>query len=348
MKSYKLIIIILIVFLQTGNVLSKINIFDVNNILVEKKGKTSNDKLANKAITKGFKELLSKILLVEDIKKLQELELSEIKELVKYYQVSSKKSDDNGLEKINFNISYDKDKIHDLFYKKGIPYSEIIDKELFILPILKKDNQIFIYNKNFLYDKWNDFSDIDLLEFILPLENIEIIQYVNLRINNILNLELKDLFKEYRGKNLALVLFEDRNKKEEKIYFKTKILDKSFLKNIDIKRENLDQEDFYKKIITTTKKEITNLIKSQNLIDVRAPSFLKVQLKTSEKNNLAILKSKLRKIEAIEDIYIQEFNNKSVFLKIKYLGKLDKIIDQLENNKIILQLINDQWSIKII
>ena len=90
------------------------------------------------------------------------------------------------------------------------------------------------------------------------------------------------------------------------------------------------------------------MIKSQNLIDVRAPSFLKVQLKTSEKNNLAILKSKLRKIEAIEDIYIQEFNNKSVFLKIKYLGKLDKIIDQLENNKIILQLINDQWSIKII
>jgi hypothetical protein len=348
MKSYKLIIIILIVFLQTGNVLSKINIFDVNNILVEKKGKTSNDKLANKAITKGFKELLSKILLVEDIKKLQELGLSEIKDLVKYYQVSSKKSDDTGLEKINFNISYDKDKIHDLFYKKGIPYSEIIDKELFILPILKKDNQIFIYNKNFLYDKWNDFSDIDLLEFILPLENIEIIQYVNLRINNILNLELKDLFKEYRDKNLALVLFEDRNKKEEKIYFKTKILDKSFLKNIDIKRENLDQEDFYKKIITTTKKEITNLIKSQNLIDVRAPSFLKVQLKTSEKNNLAILKSKLRKIEAIEDIYIQEFNNKSVFLKIKYLGKLDKIINQLENNKIILQLINDQWSIKII
>ena len=79
MKSYKLIIIILIVFLQTGNVLSEINIFDVNNILVEKKGKTSNDKLANEAIAKGFKELLSKILLVEDIKKLQELRLSEIK-----------------------------------------------------------------------------------------------------------------------------------------------------------------------------------------------------------------------------------------------------------------------------
>ena len=49
--------------------------------------------------------------------------------MVKYYKVSSKKNNDAELEKINFNISYDKDKIHDLFYKKGIPYSEIIDKE---------------------------------------------------------------------------------------------------------------------------------------------------------------------------------------------------------------------------
>ena len=56
------------------------------------------------------------------------------------------------LEKINFNISFDKDKIHNLFYKKGISYSEITNKELFILPILKKDNQIFIYNQNFFYD----------------------------------------------------------------------------------------------------------------------------------------------------------------------------------------------------
>ena len=33
-------------------------------------------------------------------------------------------------------------------------------------------------------------------------------------------------------------------------------------------------------------------------------------------------------------------------LKIKYLGKLDKIINQLKKEKIDLQLINDQWVIK--
>ena len=39
---------------------------------------------------------------------------------------------------------------------------------------------------------------------------------------------------------------------------------------------------------------------------------------------------------------------KNVFLKIKYLGKLDKIMKQLEGQRIILKLIGDQWSLKLI
>ena len=214
MKFYKYIFIIIIVFFETGNVLSNNNLFDVNNIEVVKKGEISNEGLANQAIKKGFNKLTEKILLTDEKKDLSKLQFSEIKELVTYYQVSDKKDNNNNIEKINFNITFDKDKIHDLFYKRGISYSEISDKEIFILPILKKDNRIFIYNKNFFYDKWNEISEADLLEFILPLENIEIIQKVNLNKNNLLNLKLINLFTEYKEKNLALVLIEDNNLKE--------------------------------------------------------------------------------------------------------------------------------------
>ena len=159
MKFFKFILIILVLFFKTGNVLSNTNIFDVNNIEVERKGKSSNEILANKAITKGFKKLINRILLEEDIKKIQELKFSEIKELVSYYQVSNKAEDNLKSQKINFDISFNKDKIHDLFYKKIISYSKISDKELYILPILKKKNKIYVYNKNFFYDRWNEFYD---------------------------------------------------------------------------------------------------------------------------------------------------------------------------------------------
>ena len=347
MKSYKLILFILIVFLKTGNVLSNTNIFDVNNIEIENKGKSNNEELANQAIKKGFIELLNKILLQEDSKKLEDLKFLEIKELVTYYQVSSTTKNSN-TEKINYNISFDKDKIHNLFYNRKISYSEIINKELFILPILRKNNQIFIYNQNFFYDNWNEIYDNELIEFIVPLENIEIIENINSNSNNLLNLQLKTIFQEYPDKNLAIVLIEDNNSKKEKIYLKTKILGKNIVKNITVERSELKEKKFYEKIITEIKKEITNIMKLQNLIDVRAPSFLNVELKISEKNNLFELNTRLKKIDLIENIYIQEFNNESVNLKIKYLGKLDKIKRELENQKINLIFKDDQWSIKII
>jgi len=350
MKSYKLLFIILVIFLKTGTVLSNTDIFNVNNIEIEKKGRVSNDDLANIAIKKGFKKLINKILLEEDSKKLQELKFSEIKELVAYYKVSNMiDNDQQNIEKINYNISFDKDKVHNLFYKKGISYSEISDKELFILPVLKKNNQLFIYSQNYFYNKWNEVYKTNLIEFILPLENIEIIQNINLNKNNLLDIKLNSLFAEYKGKNLALVLIEDNNLKEEKIYFKTEIFGKSIVKNVKIKRLNLKQEKFNQEIIKKIKQEIINLIKLENLIDIRAPSFLKAKLKTKKgTNNLVELKLRLKKTDLIEKIFIQELNNDFAILKIKYLGKMDKMIKQLENQKIILNFIDEQWSITII
>ena len=54
----------------------------------------------------------------------------------------------------------------------------------------------------------------------------------------------------------------------------------------------------------------------------------------------------MKKIDLIENIYVQEFNKNYVNLKIKYLGKLEKIIFELKSENIDLKLINDQWIIK--
>ena len=35
-----------------------------------------------------------------------------------------------------------------------------------------------------------------------------------------------------------------------------------------------------------------------------------------------------------------------MLIKLKYLGKLDKMINQLETQKIILKLSNEEWQIK--
>ena len=123
---------------------------------------------------------------------------------------------------------------------------------------------------------------------------------------------------------------------------------KNIIKTIRLNRSNLKGNELYDQIILNIKSELINLSKSQNLIDIRTPSFINAMLKIDKKNNLIELNKRLSSIDLIESIYVQEFNNNNVFLKIKYLGRIDKIIKELKKEKIILQLKNNQWRLKII
>ena len=347
MCIYKFLFFILVIFIKTGNVLSQDNIFNVNNIEIFNKSGSSNEDLTNSAIKSGYNKLLKKILLSEDYTKLSDLNFSKIKELVSYYQIAT--TDENDKENIvNFNIQFDKNKFHKLFYNRNLLYSEIQEKELYLLPILVKDDQIFIYNDNYFYTNWNKVYESDLIDFILPIETIEVIQNLNLNKNNLYEIDLKEIFQEYSGKNLALILIEDINPSQKKIYIQTLISDKNIYRNIKIKQSNLNNVNYSREIVKKISEELINIIKSQNLIDIRTPSFLNTKFATNNLNNLVDLKERLSNIDAIDGIFVQEFNNRYILLKIKYLGKLDRIIKKLKEQNILLRFSDDQWSFKII
>ena len=348
MKLNKIIILILVIFIKTGNVLSQDSIFNVNNIEIIKKTNTSNKDIANQAIKKAYLKLIDKILLIEDKEKISKMDFTKIKELVSYYQVISNVENDKKEDIVIFNIFFDKDKLHNLFYEKDISYAEITDKEFYLLPVLKKDDQYFIFNQNFFYEKWNDFEDNDLVEFILPFENIEIIQKININKNNLFDVEINTLFLEYSKKNQALLLIDDKNGIVEKIFLRANISGKKINKNLLIKNNFKEKEKNYREIIQRTRNEIIDLVKSQNLIDIKTPSFLNIKLTPNKNNNLAELHKRLNNIGLVDDLYVQEINNEYVLLKIKYLGKLEKIINELKKEKIILKQKNDEWGIKLI
>ena len=68
---------------------------------------------------------------------------------------------------MNFSVTFDKDKMHDLFYKKGILYSEILDKDLYVLPVLIKKMK-FTYLIIIIFTKIGiEIYNINLIEFIL-------------------------------------------------------------------------------------------------------------------------------------------------------------------------------------
>ena len=348
MKNLKFIFIILIVLFKTGNVLSNNNIFNVNNVEINKEIYKNKEKIINQAFVKAFDQLLNRVLLREDYKRLSNTNLKEIKELILYYQIINTE-ENNEIDATNMNVFFDKDKMHNFFNNRNVLYSDVTDTEVILFPLLKKEEKYFIYTKNYFYNNWNTKDFGELIQYILPSENIETIQLINTYKENIFELNISNFFKEYDLDNIVFLNI-DMTKDTAKIYINTRIEGKKLNKNLFIKnKKKLDQENFNNQIILEIKNIITDLIKSQNLIDVKTPSFLNVAIKlNNKKSNLAEFNNRIKNIDLIDNFYVQQINKDYVLIKIKYLGKISKIINKLKKQNIDLQMIKGQWQLKII
>ena len=346
MKNLIFICCIIIILFKTGNVLSNSDIFNVNNIEIDKKTYKNKDKLVNKAFLLGYDRLINRLLMQDDYKKISNINLNKIKELISYYQIINPENKKNS-NSVKINVYFDKDRIHNFFYNKNILYSDITNTEIILFPLLKKENKYFIYAQNYFYENWIEESSDSLIQYSLPVENIESIQKINLIKENIYDLDISNFFKEYKINNKVFTEISIKDKTAD-IFLIVKVNEKKINKSIKITRtENISDESFYKKIILEINIIVRDLIKQQNLIDVRTPSFLNVKIKLKNKNNLIILNNKLKKIDLINNFYVQQLNKDYALVKIKYLGKIKKIINKLKEQNINLKIINGEWEINI-
>ena len=340
---------IVIILFKTGNVLSENNIFNVNNIEISKKTYKNKEKIIDEAFIKGFEKLIKRLLVEEDFKRVSTSNLNQIKKLISYYQIKEpeKKNEDN----VIINIFFDRDKLHDFFHKRNILYSDIINSEIIIFPLLINKNEYYIYNKNYFYNNWNkNDENLDkLIQYVLPVEKIENIQSIENNKQNIFKIDILKFFEEYDNNNKVFTAIE-LNEKNAKIFINSIIEGKKLNKTLKIEKKNLNREEFYNKIIVFIKKDVEDLVKSQNLIDVRTPSFLnvKIKLEKKKKNNFFEFNDRLKKIDLIDSFYVQELNKDYVLIKIRYLGKINKIIKKLEDQKMNLKMKNNEWELSII
>ena len=86
------------------------------------------------------------------------------------------------------------------------------------------------------------------------------------------------------------------------------------------------------------------------LIDVRTPSFLnvKIKLENKKRNNFFEFNNRLKNIDLIDSFYVQQLNKDYVLIKIRYLGRITKIIKKLEDQNMNLKMKNNEWVLSII
>ena len=347
MKNLKFIITILIILSKTGNVLYAESIFTVNNIQVNKKTFKNKEELINIAFKKGFDQLNSKILLEEDYSKIKNISLRNIKNLVSHYQIIKNKDDDNQTLSL-INLYFKRDKMYNFYSENNIKYSDVSGKTLKILPVLLLNDEIFIYDNNFFYENWIENTKEkknENIEYVFPIENLETIEAIkknqdNLEIVNLDNIFDKDIEKD----NLLIII--DYDKQKTKFFLKGTISSKKIIKNLTYMDKKVEKIE-YLNILKFLKKEILELVKSQNIIDVGAPSFLNINLSLKNQNDLFLFQNILSGVDLIENFKVRQFNNRFANINIKYYGKINKIREKLIEKGLDIKFNNNEWSARL-
>jgi len=354
MNNFFYVFFILLFIVKTENVFSNNFIYDVNNIEIEsnKTNISDNKKLIELAFKKAFIIFANTALLKNDAIKLYKTENKTIKDLVLTYQII--KNDKNNVNKnfFTFNIKFDPKKINNFLAKKRISYADISNISLTLLPVLIRDNDVLLYEENFFYKNWIKPKIIkkninnNFINYNLALENIEDLEYINKIKKNINLIEIKKINSFNKGENYVLLIIYS-TKDKLKAYIKSSIQNKKIDRYINLNLNFEDKNKLYEEAIVTLKKEINQIWKEQNLIDVNTPSFLDFYLKIKEIDDYLKLKSIMDTIDIIENYSVLEMTNQYSKIRIKYKGKVSKIKDKFIDQKIDVQIVDNVWKLEI-
>ena len=348
MSKYLFILSIIVFLFKTETVFSAETIYDVNNIQVSGKlnNNLDNNKLIEEAFRKAFLIFINKTLLEKDIETLSKTNIQIIKDFIFSHQIVSQKKNTDGEIMLTVNIKFDPKKINNYLSINNISYADISEISISILPILRKENNLFIFSDNFFYNEWNKTendkknTEAQLINYNLALENAEDLFYIN---NNKENLELIDI-------NKLNSLSEEKNKifliftlnEDAKVFIKAYFNEKEVIKNITL---NNNSTDDYNSLIMNVKDLINQIWKEQNLIDINTPAYLDIIFDIKKINDFLKFRTFLDTIDIIDNYSILEITNKYAKIRMKYKGKISNLREKFLNEKININIENNEWSL---
>ena len=348
MSKYLFILSIIVFLFKTETVFSAETIYDVNNIQVSGKlnNNLDNNKLIEEAFRKAFLIFINKTLLEKDIETLSKTNIQIIKDFIFTHQITSQKKSIDEEIILTVNVKFDPKKINNYLSINNISYADISEISISILPILRKENNLFIFSDNIFYNEWNKTennkknTEAQLINYNLALENAEDLFYIN---NNRENLELIDI-------NKLNSLSEEKNKifliftlnEDTKVFIKAYFDEKEVIKNITL---NNNSTDDYNSLIMNVKDLINQIWKEQNLIDINTPAYLDIIFDIKKINDFLKFRNFLDTIDIIDNYSILEITNKYAKIRMKYKGKISNLREKFLNEKININIENNEWSL---
>ena len=307
--------------------------------------KFSRNKIIDDAFKKAFYRLLSQILNSSDIKKLKNVNMREIKTLVENFKIKNEIFRESKYY-ANFDVYFNKKKIKFFLEKKNLFYSNPKQISVLFLPIIIEQENLYLFNENIFYKYWLTNKDQSgLINYIMPLEDIdEILKLISSQ-ENLENLDIIEIAKKYNTENyiLSLIYLE-----KKKLNFFSKIKFEEYKKNSNLIFYNVDikDEDSIATIIKKAKVHLNDIWKDFNEINTSIKLSINLILNSNDADKVSKFENTLAKIDDIGSFSIKKFDlNKTVY-EIIYNTDPNKLIKQFSIYG--FEIVNDEsrWVIQ--
>ena len=350
LRGYVFIVFTTIIFSQIllSKGYSEENVFVIDNVKVKGKIDTnfSRDKYINKAFLKSFEILMSRILLSKDSNKISNINLHKIKNLIKSFQIFDETYRKNEY-RARFKIFYNEARVKKFLEQKNISFSQRKKISAVFYPIIFINEEMQDFYENFFYNNWINIEiKNELINFILPLEDLDDISKIKKMRNRIEELNIENLVNKYDTKNFVFALINFQNKQLD-IHLKTNFNEIKTSKNITYELGDIDNELKLDFILRDFKMKITEIWKEDNVINLSIPLSINIKFKYTNLQELTQLRDVFYKIDIINNFSLEELNINNSFFKIDYYGNPKKLKTELL--KFGYQLNNDQgyWEIHL-
>ena len=339
--------VIFIIFFSTG--LSYANTFKVSEVDISSPFELNFNK--NRVIDEGFRiaylNLISMITTSGDRDQLKNISLKELKGMIDSFTISDEKFINNEYF-AKLETSFNKEKTLIFLEKKNIFPSMPIKNKVLLIPILVdiNKNKIYLFSENIFYQKWNeDNKNYYLLEYLLPSEDLEDLNVIQLNSDSIENYDFMDLIQKYDLKDYIISIMFKNN---DQLSVLSKINLKNSLKvdNQKFIKIDLNKKDNINKILESLKITYENYWKKNNEINTSIKLPLTVSINSKEYQKIQKLERILGQDDLVFNFHILKFDNINTFYKILYNGSPKTFLNNLTKENIDLEKISSVWTIK--
>tara|TARA_Y100001970_G_scaffold223105_1_gene274619 strand:+ start:2422 stop:3501 length:1080 start_codon:yes stop_codon:yes gene_type:complete len=295
----------------------------------------------------SFSNLLSMITTSGDKNKIQKISIQEIKSMIDSFTISNEKFINNEYF-AKLETSFNKKKVLTFLERKGIFPSIPIKNKVLLVPIIvdTETDKIYLFNNNIFYEKWNSINkNYQLLEYLLPSEDIEDLNNIQKVSRSIEAYDFSNLIEKYDLKDYIIVIIY-KNNKEIKILSKINLNDSLKINNKKFVKLNLENYEDFNKILKNLKNIYEDEWKKNNEINTSIKLPLTISVSSKDYGKILKLENTLNNFDLISEFYILKFDSQSIQYKIIYNGSPKTFLNDMSNKDFDVVTENNIWKIK--